>query len=78
MIKLNYFKNEQGFINSNNLCSFCYIQNENLHKYEDDSKLILCYCNSCKNKIRNQVKYNDNLYIKYVRDTTINKLKIEN
>ena len=77
MIKLNYFKNEQEFINSNNLCSFCYINNENLNKYEDDNKLIFCYCNSCKNKIKKEVKYNDNLYVKYIRDKTINKLIFE-
>ena len=77
LIKFNYFKNEQEYINSNNLCSFCYINNENLNKYEDDNKLIFCYCNSCKNKIKKEVKYNDNLYVKYIRDKTINKLFFE-
>ena len=47
LIKLNYFRNDQEFINYNNLCSFCYINNENLNKYEEDNKIILCYCNSC-------------------------------
>ena len=74
IIKLNYYDNEQEYINKNNICSFCFNRFDNIIKYEDDN-LIICYCNNCKNKIKNQVKYNDSLLIKYIGKKETYKIK---